>query len=619
MVIDDVVARASRYDVGASVTIDGVVSRAADDRVGAGRTRDRYRRRDRRRVDVLKVGDGRRIADRLIGGDREIDGDADIQDQRVDAAAAADRGLRPVIIDRVVAGTGGDDIRAAVAVDGAGAGARRDRVGAGRAGDGQRRRQRARVDIFKVGDGDAVARRLIDARRDGEVDRRRPARGVHDQRVDAAASVDGAFRAMIVNGVVAYPRRDDVGATVAIDGVGALRPRDHVGARGARDRERVGDRGGVDVLEIVDLDAVAGRLIDARGDRKIDRARAAGIFEDERVVARAAVDRDFRASIIDGVVARAGVDDISAAIAVDRVVAGAARERVGACVSRQRDPGGEGGRVHIGEIDDGGRPADDGAGAGEIDVGGDIEDQRVDASAAVDRRFRAMIVNRVVSAGAIDHVAAAAAVDRVGAAGAIDIVDAGGAGDRDPHAFVVTVEVLEILDDGRAADVLVGRQGEIDVETRAVAVLVERVGSRPAVDGDLGAIDQHAVVAGARLNDIGSAIGPNRVAARTANDRARGSGGPAVNGHARGHGRGVDVLKIADDGEIALRDIALPQIHRRGRFHDERVHARPAIDRRFRAMVDHGVVARARVDDVGASVAVDGVGARTRRDDVRAA
>ena len=49
----------------------------------------------------------------------------------------------------------------------------------------------------------------------------------------------------------------------------------------------------------------------------------------------------------------------------------------------------------------------------EVDVGGGLQDQRIDAGAAVDREFRAVIGDRVVARAGIDDVGAAAAIDGI--------------------------------------------------------------------------------------------------------------------------------------------------------------------------------------------------------------
>src|ERR1700730_13382522 len=85
---------------------------------------------------VMERGEG--TADGLIGI-AEIDDGRRLQNQRVDAGATVDRGFRTVIDDAVIAGAGGNDIRAAAAVDGGVARTRRDSICRRRAGHGQGR------------------------------------------------------------------------------------------------------------------------------------------------------------------------------------------------------------------------------------------------------------------------------------------------------------------------------------------------------------------------------------------------------------------------------------------------------------------------------------------------
>ena len=59
--VSSIVARAGVDGIGAAATIDRVVARSADQRVGRARTRDRDRRAQGRRVDVLEIGDVGRI------------------------------------------------------------------------------------------------------------------------------------------------------------------------------------------------------------------------------------------------------------------------------------------------------------------------------------------------------------------------------------------------------------------------------------------------------------------------------------------------------------------------------------------------------------------------------
>ena len=121
--IDDrVVAGARGDDIGAAAAIDGVVAGAGRDHVDAGRAGDGQRGGERGAVEVLEIGDADDVADRLVRvrRDREIhrrDAAGGRQHQRVGASAAVDRGFGAMVGDAVIAGAGGDDIGAAIAVD----------------------------------------------------------------------------------------------------------------------------------------------------------------------------------------------------------------------------------------------------------------------------------------------------------------------------------------------------------------------------------------------------------------------------------------------------------------------------------------------------------------------
>ena len=110
-------------DVRAAAAVDGIGEAvAANDRVAARRSHDGHGEVDVRRIDVRDVRDVRRAARRLIGGDGEIEVHGGVEHERADACAAIDGRFRTVIIDRVGAGTGVDDVATAVAIDGFAAG-----------------------------------------------------------------------------------------------------------------------------------------------------------------------------------------------------------------------------------------------------------------------------------------------------------------------------------------------------------------------------------------------------------------------------------------------------------------------------------------------------------------
>jgi len=137
--------------------------------VGRRRSRDRDARRQRRGVDILEVGDRDEISRGLVRI-RQVDRRGRSEHQRIRARAAIDRNFRAAIGHRIVAGARGDDVGAARAIDGVGAGATGEEVRSGRSGNRNARRERAGVDIFEVGDSDAVARGLIRAGRHTEID-----------------------------------------------------------------------------------------------------------------------------------------------------------------------------------------------------------------------------------------------------------------------------------------------------------------------------------------------------------------------------------------------------------------------------------------------------------------
>ena len=117
-------------------------------------------------------------------------------------------------------------------------------------------------------------------------------------------------------------------------------------------------------------------------------------------------------------------------------------------------------------------------GAGEIDCGRGLEQQRVGAASAVDRDFGAAVGDRVVAGTRRDGVGPAAAVDGIAAGAAGDGVGARGAGDRNPCGQRRCIDVLEIGDRGDVAGGLVDI-AEID---RGRDVHLQRVGAAAAVD-----------------------------------------------------------------------------------------------------------------------------------------
>ena len=191
-------------------------------------------------------------------------------------------------------------------------------------------RQDRGVDIFEIGDVDGIAEGLIGARGDREIDRGDAARGVEDQTVVPGSAVDADLGPMIMDGVRARSRVDDVGSPAAVDRVVARAAGEDIGAGRAGDRDACEQRGGVDILEIDDEGRIAGGLVGGVGEIDIRRR-----VEDERVVPRPAVDGDLGAMVMNDVVAGPRVDHIGAAAPVDGVVARTGRDDVGA--RRTRD------------------------------------------------------------------------------------------------------------------------------------------------------------------------------------------------------------------------------------------------------------------------------------------
>ena len=221
----------------------------------------------------------------------------------------------------------------------------RDDIGVDRTSHAQRRRQRGRVEVLEIVDVDAVAGGLIRSGREREIDGGGPARGVHDERIDARPAVEARFRPMIMDGVVASPRRDDVGSAAAVDRVVAGPSDDDVGPQGPRDRNARRERGGVDVLEIEHRGVIAEGLIGDGGE--IDGRRG---LHDQRVVPGPAVDAGLGAIIRDRIVSGAGVYDVGAAAAVDGVGARTGGDRIGVGGAGDRQRRRQNGGVDVLEI-----------------------------------------------------------------------------------------------------------------------------------------------------------------------------------------------------------------------------------------------------------------------------
>ena len=319
----------------------------------------------------------------------------------------------------------------------------------------------------------------------------------------------------------------------------------------------------------------------------------------------------------DGVVAAAAGNGVGAAAAVDGVVAGTAGDDVGADRTRQRSPPDDSAEAStfwklatiVGV-------ADRLVGRGEVDVRRGLQLQRVDAGAAIDRRFGAVIGDGIVAAPGADDVGAAAAVDGVVAGTGRDRVGEADAVTESADRQRAGVEVFEIRDVDVVAGGLVdvGRDGEIDRGGPARGRQHQRIGSGAAVDRGFGAVIGHGIVAGAAGDDVGAAAAVDGVVAGAAGDGV--GGRRARDRHRRGQRRRVDVLEIGDAGGVADGLVRGAEIDVRRRAQHQRVGAGTAVDRGFSAVIGDAVVARARADGIGATGAVDGVVAGARRDDV---
>ena len=189
----------------------------------------------------------------------EIDVDRRLQDEQVRPGTAIDLQFGAVIGDAIVACACGDAVSAPIAVDRIRARTSRDRIRCGRAVNSEAARKGARIKIFKVGDSDGIAARLVRTRSDPEVNTRECGRRGEHERVDAAAAINGTFRAAIGDCVCATACCYDVSPTIAVDGIGACAPGDRVGTRRSLDRRRLdrGETGAIDVLEAGDGRKVA--------------------------------------------------------------------------------------------------------------------------------------------------------------------------------------------------------------------------------------------------------------------------------------------------------------------------------------------------------------------------
>ena len=214
MIVDRVDARTGDDQVAcATVAIDRIPARAAADRIGGRRADDRHSGRHAAPVDVGYALDRDAASRGLAQGVGEVQVYRRIEIQSRDARTAVDRGLRPVEVDEVGPGGHGNDVAAAVAVDGFVARAAADRIPERRAQDRQGGRYAGGVDVGEAGHerraADLIGRaRQIDVGRDIEIERAR-----------SRAAAYGRFRSVIIDKRRAAVDIYHVGAAIAVDGV----------------------------------------------------------------------------------------------------------------------------------------------------------------------------------------------------------------------------------------------------------------------------------------------------------------------------------------------------------------------------------------------------------------
>ena len=218
MICHGVVTRSRADDVGPATAVDPVVAATRRDGVCRRRADNIQGGCQGAGVEVLEARHIDGVANGLVDArrHREIDrGDAAgcRQHQRVRSAAAVDRGFGAAIGDGIVAGTGGDDVGSATAIDEVVARSAGNDVGRGRAGDIGADGQRRRVNVEEVADSGPIACGLVGI---AEIDR---GHGVQDEGIGPGAAVDRVFSSAVDDLVIAGAARDDVGAAAAVDGV----------------------------------------------------------------------------------------------------------------------------------------------------------------------------------------------------------------------------------------------------------------------------------------------------------------------------------------------------------------------------------------------------------------
>ena len=602
VVIDEIGARAAGDDVGAAVAVDRVIARAAGDRVGAGRAEQGDVGRHRAGVDIGEARDAGRAGD-LVARARQIDVGSRLQNQRRGSAAAVQARLRAVVIDRGGAAARQDDVRAAQAVDRVGPRAARDRVGAARTHDRGRARHPARIDVLEVRQRRPARHRLIGDMRQVDVHRR-----VQNQRVGSPhAAVQARLRAVVIYKVRTRAADHDIRAAVAVDRVVPRTARDRVRQRRAQDRNRRRRAARVHIDE-------------ARHHRRsrhllarIGQVHIRRHVQIQRRAAGSAVDRRFRAVVINQIRARTGVDHVRPAVAVDRLRARAARDRVRSRRAQDRDVVRYRARVHIREAGHRRRAGRLMGRIGQVHIRARVEIQRRDAAAAADRGFRPVVIDEIRARPGVDHVRPAVAVDRLRARTARDRVRRRRAQDRDRARHRARVHIREALQDRGARCRLIGRIGQVQ---RSRRLQHQRVGRpRARVDRGLGVVEVDRVRARAAHDHIVAARAVDRVVPRTARDRVRRR--RAQDRDRAAHRMRVHIREPRHQSRAARLVRRARQIDVRRRVQNQRRHARARRDRDFPAVIIDQVRARTPEDDVRAPVPVDRVRPKPARDRVR--
>ena len=361
---------------------------------------------------------------------------------------------------------------------------------------------------------------------------------------------------MIVDRIGPGPADNHIGAAVAVDGLGARAAGDGIACSRADNRQGRRDIGRIDVREFAQDREAGSGLIGRVGEIEVDRG-----FENEGVRrAGAAVDRAFRTVEIDDIGAGAANDDIVAAITINGLGARTARNRVRDRGTHDRQRSGDAPGVDVGEIRHGSRANDLIGGIGEIHIRSDVEIDRAGAGSAIQRSFRAVVIDQGVACPAIDDIGPAVPIDRVRARAAGDRVRRRGAQNLDGVRDRAGVYIGEVLDRCRAGRCLIAGVGEIEIDAKLQHQRVDAAGT--AVEQALRAMIIEGVGAGAADDDIGPAIAIDRFRAGPALNRV--GDRRAENGERRADSRSIDVDETGDGRTAGHLMGRIGEIHRRG-------------------------------------------------------